>query len=413
MNRSFNRDPHPGRPKILFVGHGESSHTHSWIDLLEDAHINVRLFALPTLTPPPEDWPVRTYISGVPKGRMSPETRTCRHPAGRPGWAIRRLRATLAGDDQRATENWLAKIITGWRPQIVHTLGLDPAGFVFQSLRRRNPTAAAVTWVLQLRGGSDLSLRRHDPAQHPAITEALTECDQILTDNRVNMDYAAQLGVPTERFAAIAPVPGTGGIDLSAMEQLSEQPTSGRRTILLPKAYESPWSSAKPVLEALASCWDRIQPCSVEALRVTDDVRNWIRALPEHITSKIAVDVRIPREEALRKLSRSRVLLAPSLVDGTPNIMFEAMATGALPIVSPLDTIRPIVDDRTNVLFARNLWPSEIAEALVTAMTDNALVDRIAKNNLQRVHELADRSAILPKVVAFYEELAAQHRAGA
>ncbi len=82
------------------------------------------------------------------------------------------------------------------------------------------------------------------------------------------------------------------------------------------------------------------------------------------------------------------------------------MATGALPIMSPLDTIRPIVEDRTNVMFARNLWPSEIADALVTAMTDDALVDRIAANNLQRVRQLADRNIIRSRVVSFYEEVA-------
>ena len=394
------------------MGHGDSSHTHSWIDLLEDAPINVRLFALPTLTPPPENWPVRTYVSGVPTGRMNPETRTTRHPAGRPGWAMRHLRAALSGGDQRATENWLAKVVTRWQPQIVHTLGLDPAGFIFQRLRQRLPAAANATWVLQLRGGSDLSLRRHDPEQRPAIIEAMTGCDQILTDNRVNMEYAAQLGIPTERFASVAPIPGTGGVDLTDLAQLVDQTPSGRRTILWPKAYESLWSSANPVLEALSSCWDRIQPCRVEALNVTDDVRCWIQALPEPIRSNITVNQRLPRREALRRLARSRVLLAPSLVDGTPNVMFEAMATGALPIVSPLDTIRPIVEDRENVLFARNLWPTEIADALVIAMTNDGLVDQIAENNRRRIRELADRSVIRPKVVAFYEGLADQQRAG-
>jgi len=412
VSRSFNRDPHPGRPRILFVGHGESSHTHSWVDLLQDTPINVRLFALPTLTPPPDDWPVRTYISGVPTGRMNPETRTCRHPAGRPGWVIRHLRAALSGGDGRATENWLAKVVADWQPEIVHTLGLDPAGFIFHRLRQRSAGAAAAIWVLQLRGGSDLSLRRHDPAQRPAITEAMTGCDQILTDNRVNMEYAAELGIPREKFASIAPIPGTGGIDLTEIAQLADQAPSDRRTILWPKAYESQWSSAKPVLEALTSCWDRIQPCHVEALNVSDDVGVWIQTLPEHIRTNMTVNARVPRSEALEKLARSRTLLAPSLVDGTPNVMFEAMATGALPIVSPLETIRPIVEEHENVLFARNLWPAEIADALVAAMTDNGLVERIAENNHRRIRELADRSVIRPKVIAFYEGLAGLARAG-
>ena len=82
-------------------------------------------------------------------------------------------------------------------------------------------------------------------------------------------------------------------------------------------------------------------------------------------------------------------MLAPSLVDGTPNSMFEAMAAGALPIVSPLETIRAIVEDARNVLFAGNLYPDEIAEALVRAMTDDSFVDEASTVNLDLVRRLA------------------------
>ena len=109
-------------------------------------------------------------------------------------------------------------------------------------------------------------------------------------------------------------------------------------------------------------------------------------------------------------MGRARVMLAPSLVDGTPNSMFEAMATGAFPILSPLDTIRPLVRDGCNVLFARNLYPDEIGEALVRAMTDDVLVDIAAERNLALVRELADRHAIRPRVVGLYESLAAARR---
>jgi hypothetical protein len=102
---------------------------------------------------------------------------------------------------------------------------------------------------------------------------------------------------------------------------------------------------------------------------------------------------------------QSRVLLSPSLVDGTPNSMFEAMACGAFPIVSPLATITPIVSDRENVLFARNLYQEEIAQALVKAMTDDGLVDAAAERNLELVNRIADRAEIGPRVIAYYEGL--------
>jgi glycosyltransferase involved in cell wall biosynthesis len=106
-------------------------------------------------------------------------------------------------------------------------------------------------------------------------------------------------------------------------------------------------------------------------------------------------------------LPQARVMLAPSLTDGVPNAMMEAMALGSFPIVSPLDTITPVVDNETNVLFARNLYPDEIAAALVRAMSDDALVDAAAERNLKRVAEIADRTVVTKKALNFYAEVAA------
>jgi glycosyltransferase involved in cell wall biosynthesis len=116
---------------------------------------------------------------------------------------------------------------------------------------------------------------------------------------------------------------------------------------------------------------------------------------------------RVPRSEALTAMMSARLMLAPSLVDGTPNSMFEAMAAGAVPIVSPIETISAIVENERNVLFARNLYPEEIASALVRGMTDDALVDDIAQRNLASVRRLADRREVQPRVANFYTSLAA------
>ncbi len=82
------------------------------------------------------------------------------------------------------------------------------------------------------------------------------------------------------------------------------------------------------------------------------------------------------------------------------------MPAVALPIVSPLETIQPIVEKERNVLFARNLYPEEIAGALIRAMTDDRLVDTVAEQNLPLVRRIADRSAIRPRVAEFYKKLA-------
>ena len=60
MFNKFEEDEHPGKPKILFIGLVESTHTHAWIDLLNGSNFNVRLFALPSGCPS-DDFSIRTY----------------------------------------------------------------------------------------------------------------------------------------------------------------------------------------------------------------------------------------------------------------------------------------------------------------------------------------------------------------
>src|SRR4030067_2462195 len=62
MINPFELDPYPGNPKIPFSGLGISTHTHSWIDLLSEAKLNVRLFSVPGGGIPSADWKTRTYV---------------------------------------------------------------------------------------------------------------------------------------------------------------------------------------------------------------------------------------------------------------------------------------------------------------------------------------------------------------
>ena len=401
----FDDDPHPGRPRILFIGHAESTHAHAWIDLLAGADLNVRMFALPGGVPP-DSWEVRTYVSTPTSQRLDSRTRRRLYPAGRLARAPKRAYARLVSSDRAVGQRWLAQVIRDWKPNVIHTLGLDPAGEFYFDTRKECGVETMASWVAQTRGGSDLALARFDEARVTRLAAVLRASDCILSDNAVNYEIARDMGVRADQLSPIGTVPGTGGVDIDALRSTATGHPSSRSVILWPKAYECPWSKALPVFEALVTHWDRLPPCELHLLAMESETRMWFRALPPHIKQACRVDDRIPRREVLHLMGRARVMLAPSLVDGTPNSMFEAMATGALPILSPLDTIRPLVRDGSNVLFARNLYPDEIGEALVRGMHDDALVDSAADRNLALVRQLADRSTIRPRVVGLYESLA-------
>jgi glycosyltransferase involved in cell wall biosynthesis len=393
------RTPYPNAPKILFIGPAESSHTHSWIGLLDGAEFNVRLFG--TSSVPPPEWAVPTYVTRYLR-HTNPANRALLYPTNPLLRGLKKAaRLARHESEEQAAKNWLSQIIREWQPHIVHTFGLDSAKYYFGAHRE-----SRAIWVAQLRGGSDLQLSHHDPAQIPQIVEVLSAADQIVSDNRANFRYLTEMGIAAQKFASIAPVPGSGGIDIAAFAPAREIPTSQRRVILYPKAYNSAWSLALPVLEALRLCWDAIQPCEIHITAMSPDVYMWYWTLPEAIRRCCHVEQkRIARADLLALMGRTRVMLAPSLVDGVPNTMYEAMACGALPLLSPLETITPLVEDGKNLLFARNLYPQEIADALTRAMTDDALVDNAARLNLPLVSEIADRAQIAPRIIAYYQGL--------
>ncbi|MDQ3818102.1 MAG: glycosyltransferase [Acidobacteriota bacterium] len=406
MRVSFGAEPHTGKPKILFIGYAESTHTHSWIDLLEDSELNVRLFGLPSGVPP-NSWKVRTYVTGVTAERLDPTAHIRLYPRARFLQLAKKGSSVLFFKGVREREEkWLAKIIRKWRPDIIHTLGLEPASYLFQKVRERFKLHGIGKWVVQVRGGPDLALHRLLPEYSDKIRNVFEDCDQMIADNEQNYEYALEMGLAEEKQSALQVVPGTGGVDVAGLSNSISAPSSRKRIILWPKAYECPQGKALPVFEAIKQAWGRIQPCEIRLLAMIPETRMWFQTLPEEIRRCCRISERVPRDEVLQLLKQARVVLAPSLADGVPNILYEAMATGAFPIVSPLETIRAKVADVNNVLFARNLFPDEIADALLRAMSDDTMIDNAARRNLQLVKRIADRSKIRGRVISYYQDLA-------
>jgi glycosyltransferase involved in cell wall biosynthesis len=439
----FDADAYPGRPRILFIGWPATSHTQSWIDLLQGTDLNVRLFCLAGGQPPAE-WPVHCYLTApeIPY-ENGPNRRTVYPaPSSSPHYVAYLYRTALASGNRIPTsgiggaisavaagleriyaqkyaasvEDALRRVIREWRPDIIHTLGFEPASYIYLKARKRYGLAGIGRWVAQARGGPDLALNRYSADFLPLMQEVFATCDHFIADNQQNYDFALASGLDQAKTAnpGMGIVSGPGGLDIDALRsQWTEPPSLRERVIVWPKAYEINTAKAMPVFEAILQAWDRIQPCRIEMLWMTQpEVQLWYNKLfPPEIKCKCPAHLRLSRDETLAHMAKARVMLAPSLSDGIPNTMMEAMALGAVPLVSPLETITPVVRDEENVLFARNLYPNEIATALIRLMTDDALVDRIAANNLVRIREMADRKVVCCRAIAYYEEVASLARA--
>lgn len=378
------------RTRILFVALAHSTHTLAWIDLLDPGLFEVRVFGVQD-TKVPDGAPVEM----VPLPR----------PPGRAQRVLRRLAGIRPLTVEQRIEDALVEFVVAWKPHIVHSLGLDPASYLFLDLRRRHPALRTPRWVVTVRGGPELALSRLVEEQAARIAPVFGACDQLIADNELNYQYATSLGLAPEKKASFGRMPGAGGLDIEALRRSRTLPASSSRLVVMPKAYDCPASKVLPVFEALKLCWDRIQPCEVHFTAATPEAEMWFMTLPFHIRTDCRLHPRIAPARLLEMMACSRAVLAPSLTDGVPNVLYESMATGSLPIVSPIETLIGLVEEDANVLFARNLYPQEIAAALVRAMTDDALVDAAVERNYALVGRLADRRTIRALVADNYRAL--------
>jgi glycosyltransferase involved in cell wall biosynthesis len=102
---------------------------------------------------------------------------------------------------------------------------------------------------------------------------------------------------------------------------------------------------------------------------------------------------------------RATVSLSPSVHDGTPNTLLEAMACGCLPVAGDLESIREWIKDGENGVLVDATSEHSIAEGVVRGLTDAGLRGRAARINVGRIAERADYNVLMPRAAAFYEQV--------
>lgn len=102
----------------------------------------------------------------------------------------------------------------------------------------------------------------------------------------------------------------------------------------------------------------------------------------------------LSREETIKEILAADILVAPSYIEGFPNVILEAMACGTPVIASGVGAIPQMLDNgRCGVLIAPRSVDS-IYDAVNKLLPDNALKDALARNALERVYEKYSISSV-------------------
>jgi glycosyltransferase involved in cell wall biosynthesis len=104
-------------------------------------------------------------------------------------------------------------------------------------------------------------------------------------------------------------------------------------------------------------------------------------------------------------LQRSSLFVLPSLSEGMPNVVLEAMACGLPVVATRVGGIVDIITDGENGLLVDAQHPDQLYEAMKRLLTDRQLADRLGGQALRTIERRFSLDTIVNRYISLYEEL--------
>ncbi len=376
-------------PLILIVGMQNSVHVARWINMLRGGFARCVVFPVHTEQPAPElrPWsPVanRSDIEALGPGEVGFFQLTMsggeRYAAWKTEQAAGRLFPSSLGIETSPSLTVTEELVAAIRvlqPDIVHTMEVQLAGYLALGAERYLGSAMP-PWLLS-NWGSDIYLYHRLPEHRPVVLELVQKIDGYLAECRRDLQLVRRLGLNGHAFD---PMPASGGIDFRTVPALDRLTHPSQRDTILVKGYHG-WSGrGMHILSALHLAAPalrghriRVQFCSaamlemMQAMAASDGLD--IAAMPYEPT----------HEEALNRIAEARIVVGIGISDGIGTTLLESMCYGAFPIKATTSCACEWIQNGRDGIIVDPHDVRGLADAIVRAASDDALVDAAAPRN--------------------------------
>jgi hypothetical protein len=386
--------------KILFVTRVNSIHAARWIAQFSGSPWEVALFPATGHRCHPELSNIRSFdaFSNWWERHVRVDLKW---PAKVRG--MTRLRALLQKGlpHRRGRAARLAHIIRQWKPDIIHSLEMQHAGYLTLEAKRlfegRFPS-----WIVQ-NWGSDIYLFQHLPGHPERIRDVLRECDYYDCECERDVQLARAHGFS----GCVLPVrPNGGGFDLAKIESLKSAGMTSNRKVIAVKGYQG-WAGralvALTALERVASKGLLSGYRVVIYNALTEDVNIAAHLFMDR--TKVPVDFvppDSPHIDILRMHGTARLSIGLSISDGISISLLEAMLMGSFPIQSNTGAALEWIRDGVTGLVVSPEDPYVVADAIERVLKDDQLVNEAASENAVTANVRLDGDKIREQVLKMY-----------
>ena len=303
-------------------------------------------------------------------------------------------------DPHRRVRKLLAAI-RRYRPDIIHTLETQKAGYFYNEVY---PRISQHPFWIHTNWGSDLHLFGRFDEHIGTIKSVLTRCDLYLSECQRDNRLAQKFGYAG---ALVEPFPNTGGFHLDVCRANWKGTPSNRKAIMV-KGYQGWAGRCLVAIRALERCADLIKEYTIfiYSHQNKEEVIISGRLLEQNTGCKVVfVPDGTDHEEILKLHGASRISIGLSITDAISTSFLEALVMGSFPIQSWTSAADEYAKDGVGGRFVHPEDSDHVEAAIRLALTDDELVDRAAEINKMTADERLDYGMINGKIRCIYDNV--------
>jgi len=301
----------------------------------------------------------------------------------------------------------LRSIVESVRPDLVHAMRIPYEGMLAaEALQGSRVPLVVSVW------GNDFTLHARSSRTIRILTQrALARTSALHVDCERDGRIAPEFG-----FSSHAPIfqaPGNLGLDTSFFStgasdnglrsELGLEPR--HRVVFNPRGVRS-YVRTDVFLRAIPRVLAQVPDAAFVCLGLAGNAP-LERLIDElGIRSAVRLTSTMPRARVRDIFRIAELSVSPSLHDGTPNTLLEAMACGSFPVAGDIESVREWIRSGENGLLFDPRSPDACAEAMIRALRDDRLRADSKQRNAQLIAERADEKTVLPRVEDFYRRVA-------
>lgn len=302
--------------------------------------------------------------------------------------------------------NSIRSLITDLSPDLVHAMRIP-----FEGIVGSIATPPTTPLVVSVWGNDFTWIAEQNPLIAWQTRRTVQRTDALVCDNFRDLRLAAEAWrFDSGKLATV--LPGAGGVQSLVFHpgpphpDLSKQLNipDGAVVVMNPRGFrgyvqnETFFQSIPLVLQHAPHV---VFLCC--AMQDNSIAERWVRRL--NIAHAVRLLPIVPREGMANLFRLAQVSVSPSVHDGTPNSLIEAMACGCFPVAGDIESVREWITDAENGLLCDPTNPDSVAQAILGALKDQGLRDNAREINLRLVNERADYDKVMLEAEKFYHRV--------